>query len=359
MYKHDVYIRTHTRTCVHKWTRFWRRMLFQRMIVRTDSHTYTHTHTHDPDFGAECRIGECWCVLSHICIHTHSYNHTHSHTHTIQILAQNVESENNGMYRVMYVYTHSHKHTHTHTNQISAQNIESENGGVYWIHTHKHTRTCTSQILAHDVESENGGVYWIMHVYTHTQTHTHIHEPDFGAGCRIGEWWCVLSQTCIHPHSHAHTHAHTHTHINQILAQNVESEKGGVYWVIYVYTHNHANTHAHIRTNQILARNVESENGGAHWVIARAGRSDTRCLACVRVCVSCEYMIHLDTQSCGKTNRSIWTVWLTNSYQSNLYQNCSLMDCNLDWDRSVIDSKVIPRPQAKIQKTNCRHEHLN
>jgi len=34
----------------------------------------------------------------------------------------------------------------------------------------------------------------------------------------------------------------------------------------------------------------------------------------------------------------------------NLYQNCSLIKFNLDWDRPVIDSKVIARSQVKRQK---------
>jgi len=35
------------------------------------------------------------------------------------------------------------------------------------------------------------------------------------------------------------------------------------------------------------------------------------------------------------------------------------MNYNFDWDRSVMDSKVIPRSKAKRQKENCRHQHLN
>ena len=35
------------------------------------------------------------------------------------------------------------------------------------------------------------------------------------------------------------------------------------------------------------------------------------------------------------------------------------MNINLDWDLSVIDSKVIPESQAKTQEDNCRHERLD
>jgi len=35
------------------------------------------------------------------------------------------------------------------------------------------------------------------------------------------------------------------------------------------------------------------------------------------------------------------------------------MNYNLDWDRSNIDAKDIPRSQPKRQKANCCHEHLN
>jgi len=34
------------------------------------------------------------------------------------------------------------------------------------------------------------------------------------------------------------------------------------------------------------------------------------------------------------------------------------MNLNLDWDSSVIDSKVIPRSQAKRQNAGCRHKHV-
>ena len=44
-------------------------------------------------------------------------------------------------------------------------------------------------------------------------------------------------------------------------------------------------------------------------------------------------------------------VGLTNSSQSNWYQNCSLMNVNLDWDRFILDSKVIPRFHAKRPKS--------
>jgi len=58
-------------------------------------------------------------------------------------------------------------------------------------------------------------------------------------------------------------------------------------------------------------------------------------------------------------NRLILIVGLTNSWQSNLYKKCSLMNFNLDWDRSVMDSNVIPRSQAKRQKAIRCHEYLN
>ena len=53
------------------------------------------------------------------------------------------------------------------------------------------------------------------------------------------------------------------------------------------------------------------------------------------------------------TSALILIVWSSHLQQGNMYQNCSLMNLNLDWDRFVIDSKVIPRSQAKKQNTNC------
>jgi len=54
-----------------------------------------------------------------------------------------------------------------------------------------------------------------------------------------------------------------------------------------------------------------------------------------------------------------WVAGMTHLWQSKLYQNCSLMHFNLDWDCFVIDIKVIPRSQMNRQKANCRHGHLN
>ena len=51
--------------------------------------------------------------------------------------------------------------------------------------------------------------------------------------------------------------------------------------------------------------------------------------------------------------------WLIHNNRAICTNHCSLMNLNLDWDRSVINSKVIQRSQAKRQKADCRPEHLN
>ena len=67
--------------------------------------------------------------------------------------------------------------------------------------------------------------------------------------------------------------------------------------------------------------------------------------------LTCWFVTHL--------NRLVLNFGLTNSWQSNLKQKWPLMNFNVDWDRSVINSKVISRSQTKRQKINCIPEHFN
>jgi len=56
--------------------------------------------------------------------------------------------------------------------------------------------------------------------------------------------------------------------------------------------------------------------------------------------LAAKYTVCCSVLQCVAGYRLIWKVGLTNSYGSNVYQNCSIMNFNLDWDRSVIDLMV-------------------
>jgi len=42
-----------------------------------------------------------------------------------------------------------------------------------------------------------------------------------------------------------------------------------------------------------------------------------------------------------------------------MFSRFALINVNLKWDRSVIDSKFNLKPQATRTNANCRHEHIN
>jgi len=76
--------------------------------------------------------------------------------------------------------------------------------------------------------------------------------------------------------------------------------------------------------------------------------------------VMCIFHGHIIWYKCHilPCHRLMLMVESTHSSKINMYQNCSLMNVNFDWDRSFIDSKVI-LSQATRQKAHFHHEHLN
>jgi len=66
-------------------------------------------------------------------------------------------------------------------------------------------------------------------------------------------------------------------------------------------------------------------------------------------CVQLEKKKEKGGTKLGKLNRLISIVGLTNSNQRKSYQNYFHINCNPDWDRFVIDSKVIEVTSEKAK----------
>ena len=151
-------------------------------------------------------------------------------------------------------------------------------------------------------------------------THIHIHIRDVEASCL-----CPMTQNI-----HAYIMTHTHSHSCQWFKDDISDVKASC---LGPATHN---VHVYTCAYTVCIMYVIHDTYNVSYI-----KNHWWCLVqYARVSKTKHSHIHRHTYYTLYIHRLILIVGLTDSYRSNLYQNCSLVNFNLVWDRLVIDLKV-------------------
>ena len=142
---------------------------------------------------------------------------------------------------------------------------------------------------------------------------------------------CDHTHTRTHAHTHIHARTRTHTHTAGRRCNSARRDSTG---------ENFSKVYLLLNVLYTMTTRVTFEN--FCYVACRDSSGENFSKVCLLLNLLCKINVGVTFE-----NTLILIVGLTNSSGSNLYQNCSLVNLHLEWDRLVIDLKV---PGEKTKK---------
>nr|XP_045611196.1 putative epidermal cell surface receptor isoform X12 [Procambarus clarkii] len=231
------------------------------------SENETHNHTSSHQIGqVESRTNDEDIVVDEHQIINHGiFNGTHNHTHTHENGVththpheHNMDNLHDHVHDMNDTHEHTHPHDHTHDNDTNVTHTHEHTHADGTTHSHPHDHSmdhthdnATNVTHAHEHTHEDGTTH--SHPHDHSMDHTHDNATNV---------------THAHEHTHedgtTHSHPHDHTHDNttNVIHDHEHTHEDGT---THSHPHDHSMDHTHDNTTNVThAHEHTHEDGTTH-----------------------------------------------------------------------------------------------